>query len=133
MNKYDIVILNPVNTVLFNGVDLGYTSGGIRIIPELNSELLKNQRSVYPVSVIFTDISYRIEVPMIELNNYAIDFLKGNITSGSLVIRGMKLDEVGTEVTFNFYSVFVENIDTIEFRKDEPSVYTITFRAIQME
>lgn len=128
MNKNDIVILNPVDTVLFNGVNLGYTSGGISITPEFRTELQYNQRGQEPVASIPLEFTYTITIPFIELNEDTVDFLTGTKISGTLEIRGKKPD--GTEVSYYFYNACLTNIATINLRKSEASIYTITFRAV---
>ena len=128
MDKNDIVILNPVNTVKFNGTELGYTSGGVSITPEFRNELQYNQRRKHPVYSIQLEFTYTIKVPFIELNSSVADFLTGTVSSGNLEVKGKKPD--GTIVSYYFYKVFVEAIDTIDLKKDTASVYSITFRAV---
>jgi hypothetical protein len=129
VDKTLLTFLGAGASVSWCGTSLGYTRG-ISITPEIEVQNYKHQELRGEAHRIVRNLSFTIRIGMLEASSANIGlFLLGSDvdTTGALIATG-KLKSNKT-LTITFLKVALDRTDTTELRKDDASVFPVTFKS----
>lgn len=141
-----------VCNVNYNGVDLGYTSGGVSVSYSADTNEVEVDQEAYPIKEIITKQTFEVTVPMAEYNLEIFkDLLPGatftaaseGTSTATLALSGGVVNitsetdtplivtpiEGGPEEVITIINATVSPTLEFSFEKDNARVYEITFKA----
>jgi len=134
MDKTKFIRLFPKSSLTFNGVSLGYTTGGITIRIERVFHKMKNQKYGCDVGSKLISLGATIVAPLFEYSSVTDDLIFSATTGveptyAELVVDGFTKEN--RKKTFTFYKCYVESTGDISLvREVGNTVFALVFRAV---